>query len=560
MDRSNFFHGQTVLESELDQVFDDAENAERNLALEAGICQALTTDSPSSDVYGGIVKGLVVSGAPGDTEVAVAIGQALDNQGRRINFGTAGTVAVSNAGTTPEGDYTSALGNGAAISGSCPAGQRVVASLFIVYDEHLSDARTDATGSTIQYRIAESFHFDIQIGVAFAHPPAGTPGRAALANNKVLLTDLLLTNNGGTMELVAILNTDAQWDALTGNYANCAGRRSDCIAFDQGTFEKLNKLDTSIRSANPRDGLYDLLDLLQTAVIWRVGGGTISPVAGQYGLTMGSEDLDASKGLLRIYSQVAGTQRQHEVIASKYGIPAKPHVFYDPMIYHYGDLVPPATITRPQNLGPWGVLGINGNVWHRVYPISSQPGGVMNINTNAVGVNDGVVVTGQAYIDGGFGDTYTPAFNLGAAPWIVAYFRFRFTTVATGIQFGLGFVKDGGWPPLQYAIATFDGSVSATNLNAALESTGGMGVPVLIGTIVEDTWYTLRMAVLTNTTMMFQLNDGTPVSASVAGGAVITSGGYCPFMYAINKAAAVSELQIDEVYVAAGELGSDMRL
>jgi hypothetical protein len=68
------------------------------------------------------------------------------------------------------------------------------------------------------------------------------------------------------------------------------------------------------------------------------------------------------------------------------------------------------------------------------------------------------------------------------------------------------------------------------------------------------------MAVVSSTTMIFQLNDGTPVEASVAAADALPNGEYCPIFYIRNKQAAPATAQLDEVYVAAGELESDMRL
>jgi hypothetical protein len=560
MDRVNAYHGQVVAESELDQMFDDAENAERNLALDTA-SQAAVADSPSSDVFGGIVSGLVVGGIAGDTSVTVPVGRARDNQGRRITLASGATVALSHTGTSAEGDYT-AVGSGAVITGSCPAGERIVAALFLVYDENLSDPRTDATGATIQYRILESFHFDIQIGTSFAHPPGAPPSRTALANNKVLLADLLLTNNAGTMELVAILNSDQDWDALTGNYASLDGRRQDYIALEQADFTVLNNMDTHVRAPSARKALYDLLGIMEDGLIWGSGGGVVDPVAGQYGPMYKSTNLDASKALTRDYAQVAGSQRIHHIPRSKYGLPVKPHEFYDPMLYHYGDLVPVATIVNPENLGPWGVVGLNGNTWGRIIPISSQPGGVIQVETNSATITHGIALIGQTYFSAGHvAQTSTPAFNIGAAPWAVACFRFRYTTAIAGVFIGMGFVKDGTVPVVAgasvFGLAVID---ATTGIYGHLEGSGAAGVPVQFGTVLEDTWYTVRMAVVSSTTMIFQLNDGTPVEASVAAADALPNGEYCPIFYIRNKQAAPATAQLDEVYVAAGELESDMRL
>lgn len=560
MDRVNTYHGQIVLESELDQMFDDTESAERNLALESGISQALLADTPPSDVFGGIVAGLGVTGAGGATEVTVAEGQARDNQGRRIDLGSSATVALSHTGESDEGDYT-AVGDGAVITGSCPApGERIIAALFLVYDENLSDPRTDATGSTIQYRILESFHFDIQIGVSFAHPPGATPSRAALADNKVHLADLLLTNNAGTMELVAILTSDQEWDALTGNYANLTGRRSDFIALEQADFPVLDNMNTSVRSPSARKAIYDLLGVLQDGVIWGSGGGIVDPVAGEYGPMYKTTNLDASKALTREYASVAGAQRIHQVARSKYGIPSRPHEFYDPMIYTYRDLLPAATIISPQMIGSWGVRPIAGSATHIVDLPTTEPGGIVRMLATA-NIGEGLALVGNTYVTAGsFAETVQGCFNIGAAPWAVASFRFKVQASLAKMTFEIGLNKDGGGS--NYALAYFKSTASMTALNGVIEGALGAGTPVKIADIVADTWYTLRMAVLSTTSVMFQINDGTPVTASVVGGDVIPSGAYTPVIKLSNNTGGAlgGWLCIDEVYVAAGEIEADMRL
>lgn len=267
MHRFNSYHGQTVLESELDAMFDDCENAEHDLATDLQHAQADFSASPDATVYGGILGGLVITGTPGDDHVHVSAGVARDEQGRRINFPTAGTVKITNVGSSPVGDPTDALCAGASIT-SIGAGNYVVASLWIAYGELLTNPKTDLLGATVYYDIAESFSFEIQIVGAYANPPAAPPARAPLADGKVLLADIILLNSAGNIIVSALVPAvcvkDEDWDTLGGNYISLAGRRSDWLALDQGAdFPQHNAKSVEVRTGSARAALYDIVKKLQ---------------------------------------------------------------------------------------------------------------------------------------------------------------------------------------------------------------------------------------------------------------------------------------------------------
>jgi hypothetical protein len=263
MNRKQYGDGQVVTEGELDSSFADCEDAERGLALDAGMCQVAVGSSPGPDIYGGINEGLVVAKSGTDDFVDVTAGSARDTSNRRCHVPTDATVKITNLGATAEGATVDAVGSGSQIIDSCPIGQRIIVSLFLVYDEHQSDMRYDEAEDPYYFEEEESFHFYLTEGVAFTHAPGSTPGRAALVDNMVLLTDLLLTNSAGAMQCVAVCNTSAEWDALTGYYANLAGRRSDQLAIDSTAAAPLvAAAGTSIRGRTGREALLSAIQAL----------------------------------------------------------------------------------------------------------------------------------------------------------------------------------------------------------------------------------------------------------------------------------------------------------
>jgi len=261
MDKYQWFHGQVVTAKEMEEALDEVENAERDLALEGGISQVAYAASPSSNVFGGISSGFVVSAGTDNTYAVITAGKARDNSGRRIATPLTAYVKVSHAGTTlaAAGEVGTASApvqpTGGDITGSCIAGARIVASLFIVFTQKLSNARTDALGHPVQYDVTESFYFSIEITSSHTNPPTGAPSRAALADGKVLISDLVLTNDASVMKIVEICNSSADWTALGGDYALHDGRRSDVVALDAyaGTSPAF---EYHIRNGSVRDALY----------------------------------------------------------------------------------------------------------------------------------------------------------------------------------------------------------------------------------------------------------------------------------------------------------------
>lgn len=522
MHRFNAYHGQTVLESQLDAMFDDCENAERNLAIDGHVRQVPSTDTPDPSNYGGILAGLVVTASPGDDHVHVALGTARDYLGKRIDLATAATVLMLNTGATTVGDSTDATGDAGAIVGSCSAGKYIIASLFIVYDEVLSDPKVDALGATIQYDIAESFKFDIQIGASFTHanviavPPTETPARAALASNKVLLADILLTNSAGAMQVVAICTCDADWDYLTGNYATLAGRRASWF------------------SASPA------LEFSHTDLENLVGGTDTDIARGN----SAREALYALAKKVRSQAVVASRPEGYPQLFSKrtiYGHPARPHELFDDFVNY--DLY----YNFPQYGCPWYAVGITGSVGagqNYLVTDTTNPGGVIQMITKNT-INEGLEVRSGT------------GWKAGAAPWAIGMFRFKIATGSGAVvwaQFGLAAstLISGA----NRIVVTYDPGTGLFGASVVGASSSGSGSS--LGAVAENTWYTLRIAVFSNVHVAFQLNNNTVVEVKNSGANALGDVVYRLMANVTTSTGASGSIFLDQAHAADGQLSSDM--
>ena len=501
MDRSNTYHGQVVTEAELDQMFDYAEDAERDIARESGISQADAADSPGPLAYGGIADGFVVTATPGDTSVSISDGVARDQLGRRIVMGAltrgrgvgavsettrvtqpAGpaTVLISHTGVTDEGDVSAAQGNGAAITGSCPASDYIIASLFIVYDEDLSYARTDASGTTIQYTITETFHFNITIFTAFTPPPSSTPGRAALADSNVLLADILLTNNGGTMQVVAVCNTSADWDALGAYYEDLVGRRSDVIALDADDFALATAEGLAIRGGSAREGLYLLAKQLMNATdaandpdgVRLIGSDAIT---GAVALDL-HEPFNLTSGSLR--AALLAITNELGAKVSRGGDLSQ--AFYDDFMYPptgASESITPSTDMYPN----WSeaYTGTPGGAY-RAPP--NDPGGVLQI------ISTGAALVSKSLITAGW-------WSLTATPYAQLRVRLRIPTLHADNAYTIGFSSVAGSATCDILITGSDGTCKARHQ----DTTGVFAVYSASAAIITaNVWTTIDLIPATN--------------------------------------------------------------
>ena len=382
--RNNYGFGQIVLQGELDGSFDDLEAADLAQVLDSGQGQVPVAASPGPDIYGAINRGLIVTRSGTDDFVSITGGTAYDNQGRRISLETAATVKLTAIGITTPGATADATAAGAALTLSVPAGEYAVVSLFIAYDEILSGQRKDGNNQNYYFVLSESFHFELAVSTPWTPPLTGTPGRQALADNKILLADLVVENNGGSINVISngVCTTTKNWVGLAGFYAGLTGRRSDWFAIEGDATDHPAFLvgASSFRYGTAREALWSLLQLLQgrttvptgsevigipadaglgstfsinapvtiaaghikdaiTTLLGGVnakfsrGGDTVRPQAGAHGIVLDPQDMDEGYRLIHMLSQREAGPVSLETSGSRRGHMGRPHMVHDHFNY-----------------------------------------------------------------------------------------------------------------------------------------------------------------------------------------------------------------------------------
>lgn len=193
--RRDYYYRQKVTEAELDAGFDGLETAQRNIM--------------GDHELHGIVDGLIVSqhaGTP-DLTVDVAAGIAYSKQGERIQVPALQNVDVS-------------IDSAAITTDVAAPGNSKIVSVFLEYDETLSDPRIDGNGATVFHQIDESFSIVVVQGAEGVSPVA-----PSLNSNRILLADITRTF-GDTQILNAVISPDPT------DLTDATGRREDLIHVD----------------------------------------------------------------------------------------------------------------------------------------------------------------------------------------------------------------------------------------------------------------------------------------------------------------------------------------
>jgi hypothetical protein len=229
--RTNFYLGQLVTEADLDSI---------QTNLESGTRQAISDNDIS-----GVVEALGVSQVGLGTTLSVEIagpGAAYDGLGRRIYLPAAEQVDLSQDENAVS---TTVVGGG---------NERYI-SVFIEYDEILSNPQLDNNGTTVFVDIAESYTIRV---IQEAEAAAGTASRPALLPNAILLADVLIAN--GTTGIVdAMIESDDassttsrfQWafSATSGTPTQIRSRTINAFAGDM--VGALNNHINSVGTAHP---------------------------------------------------------------------------------------------------------------------------------------------------------------------------------------------------------------------------------------------------------------------------------------------------------------------
>lgn len=217
MDRRDYYFGQVVTDAELDAGFTGAENADRNMMLDAGVIGALI----------GLAVGQHNSG---DLNVVVTAGVAYDKLGERCAVPTQQLVDLSK-------DH---LGVNTAVSGG--SNSKIV-SLFLKFARGPNvDPRVDDNSNPVVFQQDESFSFFVVQGAE----SSSTPTPPTLLTDGILLADVTLIH--------------AQTQILTANIATSgAARREDQIAIGTG-------IPHRVRVGHALDAFAALLDIVNQHV------------------------------------------------------------------------------------------------------------------------------------------------------------------------------------------------------------------------------------------------------------------------------------------------------
>jgi hypothetical protein len=207
--KKDWYFRQKVLEGEMDDAFDELENADQLIATDAGHAQVADTSGiPIADIgvlpddfdaiRGGIHAGYLISFTDGQppsggnpqplTDVNVSAGFATDRLGQRVATDDAFIVDITSEGDTPVGEGGSTVG-GAVVTP--PVGQTRIVTLMVLFDRLLTDERVDGNAATVFYDQAESFIFRAKMGNASAGTPTPPQGDA----DAVILVDLEVDSN-----------------------------------------------------------------------------------------------------------------------------------------------------------------------------------------------------------------------------------------------------------------------------------------------------------------------------------------------------------------------------
>jgi len=543
VDKHNYFYEQLVVDSDLDDIYADAESMERDgIATPHGLCQAPAAGSPGPTRFGGILSGLVVT-RTGAKSLQVSAGQARDSAGRLITVPLS-TIDITNLGDTTVGDSTNALGGGAAVA--IGGGLEAWLSVYAMYGELGTDARTDGLGVPVNFRVSESFCFHLALGT-----PAAAPAvlRAALADGYVLLADVLLDESeeivridpGGGLQPV-ICGTDAEFDYFPA-YAALTGRRSDWLTCeDSSNHPLLATAGAPIRAATPREAIDLALRRLQS---------TTTPAGSQLlgGRAMGGTEayeFYTAKSLPSgtIDAQLYFLLQELNKKLSNGGNLQQP--FYDDFFYV-------AELVDPLDWPSWGLITEN-NTAAQPNQLEQEPYGVVSLLTDSNTDDTAGLIQGgdsQLTVDE-LGNDCFYAWPLGSTQ-VQATFRFRINSALADAVVQLGFGRCDINVKAICAVAEIDGAAGGTVRARVLNSAGAGGaLGASVGSIVSGAWHTVRVTVTSDTQAEISLDGGAAQAAALGAGAFHAAGAL--FARVKTLANATASLSLD--CVCAGVLGS----
>lgn len=224
MNKLDWYFRQIVSQSEMDQVFDWAEEADQ------AITQGMLSD-PTASENGGIISGGNVSEQTvPDLTVAVSAILAWDKDGRRIYD------------STPSVNVDCSVDEYGTDTVVSSVGESRIISIFARFKTELQDPAVDGNGLTVYTRQVESMEFFVRMGSSAVSP---TP--PPLLSDALLLVDITRAQGQTTIQ-----NTDMD-----------SSRREDWVRFNGTTI-------SSFVHGTPKEALRELFGYVDTG--W--SGGT----------------------------------------------------------------------------------------------------------------------------------------------------------------------------------------------------------------------------------------------------------------------------------------------
>ena len=612
MDRYNWYSGMIVSDTHMDTAFSNVWAGEKMLRIGHGLSQALAAGAPTALRHGGILNGGIVTRSGVLTKtVEVTDLKAIDELGRFITLGGTATIALSHTGSVANseiGYLTPLTWNGAAIS--VPAGEERWLSLWVGYAELLSDSHNDISGTPVYLQVDESFLFKVEIGAASAAPATD---RSALIDGWVLLTDILIEENGGdyrikTVGSDAICGSNEDLDVIgygLDDVAALPGRRSDWVTAEDSTNYPQARSGGdqiySLRAGTPRAALEDIVQTLQRQV--RAAGPPIEPVGTEIigaraqagaglglaieaaaSLPVGSLDEQLLYVLNQINEKLGRGGGVLDPPATADGIIATPTTLsHDKALICIKGSVAGAIVDRVKNGTKYGhqiapPRFLDHFLWYQ--DIITMAGvdkavpwfGTTNDDGEIVILNE---VGGIAQLQTGSGSAAIGEFttmshqlgpivsarpwSCGASPFCIATIRFKAPSVAD-VRFRFGFYSDGPSSFTADALnIEFDSSVDA-NLHAiGYDSAHAAGTDVAILTPLDTNYHTVRIVAISTSAWAVQLDGGAWLDIN-AGGANFAAVGYTFGMYVETLVNAEKTLSVDLVDIEAGALDADYNL
>jgi hypothetical protein len=238
--RRDFMYRQPVLEDELDAAFAGSEDATQNMSIDADL-MARTPPADKSE-FGGVMWGFDGTDLGGGTQIRVDQGSAYDEYGRRTATDANYTLTLTKEGNTQTG--MGGTPDGAALS--ITSGFDRWVTVFLVFDRKLDDLRYDGYNNPVYFKRDESFKFYVKAGATEkSHGTLNyTTDKPAREADKVLIHDVIIWNDGGTLKVYEI---DTGSNQRTEFYFNVIGTNSP------------NK--EIVKKENIRDALKAMLEL-----------------------------------------------------------------------------------------------------------------------------------------------------------------------------------------------------------------------------------------------------------------------------------------------------------